>query len=146
MIRIRQADGSSIALPGLAPSRCKRAATPLASSATASTAARHDASATATKATSPPIGRASAVADIGRIRLSGFPAWITWLTVHLWYLIGFENRLLVLTRWAFSFIAHGRGARLITGQPDASTTASVRPALPMPANPTHPGRRQREAV
>ena len=39
--------------------------------------------------------------------------WITWLTVHLWYLIGFENRVLVLPRWAFSFIAHGRGARVI---------------------------------
>jgi NADH:ubiquinone reductase (H+-translocating) len=39
---------------------------------------------------------------------------VTWLAVHLFYLIGFQNRLLVLTRWAFSFFAHGRGARLIT--------------------------------
>jgi len=61
------------------------------------------------------IGRAKAVADLGGLRLSGGLAWVTWLAVHLWYLIGFQNRLLVLTRWAFSFFAHGRGARLIGG-------------------------------
>jgi len=60
------------------------------------------------------IGRGAAVADIKGLRLSGFPAWVTWLVVHLWYLIGFENRVLVLVQWAFSFAAHGRGARLIT--------------------------------
>jgi NADH dehydrogenase len=59
------------------------------------------------------IGRAKAVADVKGVRLSGGIAWITWLAVHLWYLIGFQNRLLVLTRWAFSFVTHGRGARLI---------------------------------
>jgi NADH:ubiquinone reductase (H+-translocating) len=61
------------------------------------------------------IGRARAVADIKGLHLSGPLAWITWLAVHLFYLIGFQNRLLVLTRWAFSFVAHGRGARLIAG-------------------------------
>jgi NADH dehydrogenase len=60
------------------------------------------------------IGRARAVADLRVIRLSGWPAWVTWLAVHLFYLIGFQNRLLVLTQWAFSFLTHGRGARLIT--------------------------------
>jgi NADH:ubiquinone reductase (H+-translocating) len=60
------------------------------------------------------IGRARAVADIGGLRLSGFPAWLTWLIVHLFYLIGFENRLLVLMRWAYSFFTRGRGTRLIT--------------------------------
>jgi NADH:ubiquinone reductase (H+-translocating) len=49
--------------------------------------------------------------------LSGFVAWVTWLVVHLWYLIGFANRLLVVIRWVSSFFAHGRGARLITGEP-----------------------------
>jgi NADH:quinone reductase (non-electrogenic) len=62
------------------------------------------------------IGRARAVADLKVIRLSGWPAWITWLVVHLWYLIGFQNRLLVVTQWAFSFLTHGRGARLINGR------------------------------
>jgi NADH:ubiquinone reductase (H+-translocating) len=60
------------------------------------------------------IGRARAVADLKGVHLSGAVAWVTWLAVHLWYLIGFQNRLLVLMRWAFSFLTHGRGARLIS--------------------------------
>jgi NADH:ubiquinone reductase (H+-translocating) len=72
------------------------------------------------------IGRAAAVADIKGLKLSGLIAWMTWLFVHLWYLIGFQNRILVLIRWAFSFWTRGRGARLITdsgnGDPPANTT------------------------
>jgi NADH dehydrogenase len=60
------------------------------------------------------IGRAAAVADLHWIKLSGFPAWAAWLTVHLWYLVGFQNRLIVFIRWSVSFLTHGRGARLIT--------------------------------
>jgi NADH dehydrogenase len=59
------------------------------------------------------IGRSKAVADVKGIRISGFVAWVTWLVVHLFYLIGFQNRLLVITRWTFSFVTRGRGARLI---------------------------------
>ena len=59
------------------------------------------------------IGRARAVADLHTAKLSGFLAWVTWLVVHLWYLIGFQNRLLVLIRWSFSFITHGRSGRVI---------------------------------
>jgi NADH dehydrogenase len=59
------------------------------------------------------IGRARAVADLHLVRLGGFPAWLTWLVVHLWYLIGFQNRLLVFIRWSFSFFTRGRGGRLI---------------------------------
>jgi NADH dehydrogenase len=62
------------------------------------------------------IGRARAVAEIKKLKLAGGIAWLTWLGVHLWYLIGFQNRLLVLIRWLFSFATRGRGARLITGQ------------------------------
>ena len=65
------------------------------------------------------IGRARAVADLHAIRLSGFLAWVVWLVVHLWYLIGFQNRLLVFIRWSFSFFTRGRGARLISQQPAA---------------------------
>ncbi len=62
------------------------------------------------------IGRARAVADLPPgLRLSGFFAWAMWLLIHLWYLIGFQNRVLVLLRWFISFVTHGRGARLITG-------------------------------
>jgi NADH dehydrogenase len=60
------------------------------------------------------IGRASAVADIRGLHLSGFVAWITWLFVHLWYLVGFQNRVVVYFRWWVNFLTHGRGARLIT--------------------------------
>jgi NADH dehydrogenase len=61
------------------------------------------------------IGRARAVADLHGVHLSGFPAWVFWLALHLYYLIGFQNRVLVLTRWLFSFVTRGRGARLILG-------------------------------
>jgi NADH dehydrogenase len=69
------------------------------------------------------IGRGRAVADLGVVRLSGPPAWLVWLVVHLWYLIGFQNRLLVLIRWSISFWTHGRGARLITGRPGGEERA-----------------------
>ena len=62
------------------------------------------------------IGRARAVVDLRGRHLSGLPAWLFWLALHLYYLIGFQNRLLVLTRWAFSYATRGRGARLITGE------------------------------
>jgi len=70
------------------------------------------------------IGRAAAVADIKGLELSGFLAWMTWLVVHLWYLIGFQNRILVIVRWGFSFVTHGRGARLITEPPSGSGRSS----------------------
>ena len=54
------------------------------------------------------------MADVKGLRLSGLIAWVTWLLVHLWYLVGFQNRVLVFVRWSFSFFTHGRGARLIT--------------------------------
>jgi NADH:ubiquinone reductase (H+-translocating) len=59
------------------------------------------------------VGRAFAVADLGKIRLSGFAAWVAWLAVHIYYLIGFRNRLLVLIQWAWAYFTYQRGARLI---------------------------------
>jgi NADH dehydrogenase len=59
------------------------------------------------------IGRTKAVADLRGIRISGVLAWLVWLVVHLYYLVGFQNRLLVVTRWTFSFVSRRRGARLI---------------------------------
>jgi NADH dehydrogenase len=76
------------------------------------------------------VGRAHAVADIKGIQISGTLAWLTWLTVHIFYLIGFQNRLLVITRWAFSFVTRGRGARLITGSAHAAAEADVVSAAP----------------
>lgn len=80
------------------------------------------------KGTLATIGRAHAVADIKGLRLSGFPAWLTWLVVHLFYLIGFENRLLVLLQWSYSFFTHGRGTRLIT----EAAGARARDPVPSP--------------
>jgi NADH dehydrogenase len=79
------------------------------------------------KGTLATIGRARAVADIRGLRVSGFPAWLTWLMVHLFYLIGFQNRVLVLLRWMYSFSTQRRGTRLITGA-GTSPGASVRRA------------------
>ncbi len=61
------------------------------------------------------IGRGRAVADLGLIRLSGPPAFVIWLVVHIWYLIGFQNRLVVMLRWSISFLTSGRtqGSRII---------------------------------
>ena len=62
------------------------------------------------------IGRSKAVVEIGSIRLNGWIAWVAWLTVHIYYLTGFKNRLLVVLQWAWSYITFGRGARLIVGK------------------------------
>jgi NADH dehydrogenase len=61
------------------------------------------------------IGRAKAVAVMGRLRLWGFPAWLAWLLVHIMFLIGFRNRFVVLFEWAWAYFTYQRGARLITG-------------------------------
>lgn len=61
------------------------------------------------------IGRAAAVADFGRIHLSGLFAWLGWLFIHVFFLIGFRNRIAVMFDWAWSYLTFQRGARLITG-------------------------------
>ena len=62
------------------------------------------------------IGRASGIADFGRLKLSGFLAWMAWLLIHVFFLIGFRNRFLVMLEWAMSYLTFQRGARLITGK------------------------------
>jgi NADH:ubiquinone reductase (H+-translocating) len=113
MVRVRDADGSSVVFPGVAPVAMQqgRYAGDVVRDRLRSRQTRpfryRDKGNLAT------IGRAAAVADIKGLKLSGFIAWLTWLLVHLWYLVGFQNRILVFIRWAFSFATHGRGARLI---------------------------------
>jgi NADH dehydrogenase len=75
------------------------------------------------------IGRARAVAEIKGLHFGGPLAWLLWLGIHIFYLIGFQNRILVLTRWAFSFLTRGRGARLITGEAAVGSRVGV-PAPP----------------
>ena len=85
------------------------------------------------------IGRAAAVASFGRVRLSGLLAWLVWLFVHIFLLIGFRNRFLVMFSWAWTYFTYERGARLITGavppvlaelQLDPSCTEAAAPADP----------------
>src|SRR2546421_2644530 len=79
------------------------------------------------------IGRAAAVADFGKFHVSGFIAWLSWLFIHIFFLIGFRNRLLVLIQWSWSYFTYERGARLITadtrlpGWEDLESTHSERP-------------------
>ena len=61
------------------------------------------------------IGRAAAVADLGWLRLSGYPAWLVWLFIHLLWLVQFESRILVLVQWTWNYLTRNRSARLITG-------------------------------
>ena len=70
------------------------------------------------------IGRGQAVADIWKLHFGGFIAWMVWIFVHVFFLIGFRNRVLVLLQWAWSYVTYSRGARLITGENQAP-----RPAL-----------------
>jgi NADH dehydrogenase len=62
------------------------------------------------------IGRGQAVADIWKLHFGGFLAWMVWIFVHIFFLIGFRNRVLVLFQWAWSYFTYSRGARLITGE------------------------------
>ena len=113
MVTVRQPDGSALVLPGVAPVAMQQGRH----------AARVVRDRLAGREPKPfryidkgnlaTIGRARAVADVKGVHLSGLVAWVAWLVVHLWYLIGFQNRVLVVIRWAFSFFTHGRGARLI---------------------------------
>ncbi|MGE5324431.1 MAG: NAD(P)/FAD-dependent oxidoreductase, partial [Actinomycetota bacterium] len=60
------------------------------------------------------IGRSRAVADFGKLHISGYFAWVSWLSIHLFFLIGFRNRLMVMAEWAWAYITYNHGARLIT--------------------------------
>jgi NADH dehydrogenase len=73
------------------------------------------------------IGRGSAVARIFGLHLSGFPAWLVWILIHLMYLVQFQSRLVVLIQWGFQYITFSRGARLITGHLVSDTLSSNDP-------------------
>jgi NADH dehydrogenase len=135
MVRVRAADGTSEVLPGLAPVAMQQghyAAKAVLARLQGQTVPAFRYRDKGNLAT---IGRARAVADLHLVRLGGFPAWVTWLVVHLWYLVGFQNRLLVFIRWSFSFFTRGRGARIIASpvrsdEPRAQVTRAERGDLP----------------
>jgi NADH:ubiquinone reductase (H+-translocating) len=91
------------------------------------------------------IGRAAAVAQFGKFELSGYFAWLAWLFVHILFLIGFRNRLLVMIQWAWSYLTYERGARLITGSDELPgwTEPEPKPAADAPAEPAVPAGRPR---
>jgi NADH dehydrogenase len=68
------------------------------------------------------IGRAKAVADLGGRTITGFPAWVLWSAVHILFLVGFRNKILVMVNWLWQWLIQGRGARLITGFPEVNLT------------------------
>jgi NADH dehydrogenase len=70
------------------------------------------------------IGRAKAVGVIAGVQLSGVPAWLTWLLVHLFYLTGLQNRLVVLVRWTSSYVTRTAGVRLVAPDPTPPTERS----------------------
>jgi NADH:ubiquinone reductase (H+-translocating) len=87
------------------------------------------------------IGRAAAIAEFGKIHISGFLAWLSWLFIHIFFLIGFQNRILVLIQWGWSYITYERGARLITGStslPGWTTNAPSKSTLDSSLQETHP--------
>lgn len=117
MVQVSDGQGGLQPLPGVAP--------------TAMQQGRHVAAAVTARVTGHPdpgpfryvdkgsiatIGRLRGVGTLKGVRLKGFPAWSAWLLVHLFYLSGLQNRLLVFIRWTVSFVTRGRGARLITGR------------------------------
>lgn len=73
------------------------------------------------KGTLATIGRSAGVAQIGKVKLSGFPAWLAWLVVHLIFLIGFRNKIAVLVSWTYSYFTYKLGARIITGWTDSTS-------------------------
>ena len=79
------------------------------------------------------IGRGRAVADLGRLQFGGFFAWLAWIFVHIFFLIGFRNRVLVLFQWAYSYFTYRRGARIITGE--IGPTTPTRPVSEFPTRP-----------
>ena len=99
------------------------------------------------------IGRRRAIVEVGRFKFAGFFAWLTWLFVHVLYLVGFKNRLEVVLNWAWNYFAFSRGARLIVGkdwrsaggpapapravveEPSGTTPAPTTPATAAPPAP-----------
>src|SRR5271157_4444257 len=71
------------------------------------------------------IGRAAAVAQFGKLHISGFIAWLSWLFIHIFFLIGFRNRVLVMIQWAWSYLTYARSARLITGESRVMSVPSM---------------------
>jgi NADH dehydrogenase len=116
MVSVHDAAGNAVALPGLASTAMQQGRYAARSVRRRARGVSLQPFQFVDKGNLATIGRAHAVAEMKGIQTSGMVAWLIWLSVHIYYLSGLQNRLLVLTRWAFSFVTRGRGARLITGE------------------------------
>jgi len=86
------------------------------------------------------IGRAAAIAQFGKVHISGFVAWLAWLFIHIFFLIGFRNRIIVFIQWAWSYVTYERGARLITGSTELPGWSGMHPteeSVPSRAEDVH---------
>jgi NADH dehydrogenase len=126
MVRVRSTDGSVMTLPGVAPVAMQQGRYVASVVRTRLRSTSHPPFRYRDKGNLATIGRGAAVAEVKLFRISGLLAWIVWLVVHLWYLIGFESRLLVMIQWSFSFVTRGRGARIIS-EPIASESHPIPP-------------------
>lgn len=129
MVRVRDKHGDPVTLPGLAPVAIQQghyAAKLIIDRLKGRSPRRFHYLNKGNLAT---IGRGKAVADLPLIRLSGLPAWLIWLGVHIFYLIGYQNRVVVMLRWGLSFLSHGRaqGSRIIAGLPPREGGPERRP-------------------
>jgi NADH:ubiquinone reductase (H+-translocating) len=128
MVSVRNPDGGASALPGLAPVAIQqghyaaRLVVDRLDGRSTPPFKYHDKGNVAT------IGRGRAVADLGFARLSGAAAWMIWLVVHIFYLMGFQSRLFVTLKWVLSFFNHGRTSRLISDDALFADPASSSPA------------------
>jgi NADH:ubiquinone reductase (H+-translocating) len=138
MVRVSDGAGSTLHIPGVAPAAMQegrhaaRAIRRRLAGRPAKPFTYHDKGSLAT------IGRKAAVAQIHGATLSGLLAWMGWLLVHLYFLMGLQNRFIVFVRWTVSFITRGRGARLITEAAAVSDGAIVRGRPPRSAGPLIP--------
>ena len=118
MVEVHDAEGRPVQLPGLAPVAMQQGRYAARAIGMRLRGEEPPAFRYRDKGNLATIGRAKAVADIKGFQLSGFIAWLTWLFVHLFYLIGLQNRILVFIRWTFSFVTRGR-ARIIAWPPES---------------------------
>jgi NADH dehydrogenase len=92
------------------------------------------------------IGRAAAVAQFGKFEISGYFAWLAWLFIHILFLIGFRNRLLVMIQWAWSYLTYERSARLITGSDELEGWTQSHSPPQLPANGKEANGKEESAI
>jgi NADH:ubiquinone reductase (H+-translocating) len=125
LANVRDADGEP--LPGLAPVAIQQGKATGANIARSVSGAPRVPFRYWDRGTMATIGRGAAIAEIGRLKLHGFIAWLAWIFIHIFFLIGFRNRIAVMLEWAWAYLSWQRGARLITGPIGADLAADESP-------------------